>query len=68
LILIPAWLDSYANWESIMAEYLVQELAPTVLSRLRARVGDDFEEFLKLRPNFEHRWPSAEAVLGQSVP
>jgi hypothetical protein len=67
LILIPAWLDSYANWESIMAEYLVQELAPTVLSRLRARIGDDFEQFLKRHSNFEHRWPLAEAVLGQSV-
>jgi hypothetical protein len=68
LILIPAWLDSYANWKSIMAEYLLQELPPAVLSRLRARVGDDFEQFLKRHSNFEHRWPSAEAVLGQSVP
>jgi hypothetical protein len=64
-ILIPAWLKSYAIWKSTMANYLIQDLEPSTLSRLRARVGTDLESFLKRHPKFEQLWPSTGTLLGQ---
>jgi hypothetical protein len=62
-VLIPAWLKSYAIWKSTMAHYLIQELEPITLSRLRARIGADLERFLKHHPKFEQLWPSTRALL-----
>jgi hypothetical protein len=63
-ILIPAWLDSYARWKSLMDKYLMRELEPAVFSRLRAKIGLDVERFLKRHPQFEQIWPSTRALLG----
>jgi hypothetical protein len=64
-ILIPAWLDGYAHWNAVMADYLLRELDPPTVSRLRARIGDDLTQFLKRHPDFEHRWPSIRAIFPQ---
>ncbi len=63
-VLIPAWLESCAKWKSRMAGYLMRELEPATLTRLRARIGTDLEKFLKRHPKFEHHWRSTDALLG----
>jgi hypothetical protein len=40
-VLIPAWLDGYARWKSATQKYLIQELQPRDIERLRARIGAD---------------------------
>ena len=63
-VLIPAWLESFRRWKSIMEKYLLRELTPTALSRLRAQVGPDLERFLKCHPQFEQLWPSTRNLVG----
>jgi hypothetical protein len=62
-ILVPAWLESYSKLKATMAGYLLRELGPAVRSRLRARTGADFENFLKRHDSFEHRWAATSALL-----
>jgi len=64
-ILIPAWLDGYARWKSVMQKYLIQELQPRDIEQLRVRIGADLEQFLKRHPLFERAWPSAIALIGR---
>ena len=63
-VLIPAWLDSYTRWKSTMGKYLVRDLEPTVLTRLRAEIAPDLERFLKRHPQFERKWPSTRDLVG----
>jgi hypothetical protein len=63
-VLIPAWLESCARWKATMSKYLLRQLEPALLSRLRAEVGADLERFLKRHPQFEKAWPSTGALLG----
>jgi hypothetical protein len=63
-VLIPAWLKSYARWKATMDRYLLRELPPAVLSRLRAQIGPDLERFLKRHPQFEQIWPSTRDLVG----
>jgi hypothetical protein len=64
-VLIPAWLDGYARWQSIMARYLLRKLEPPDIERLRTRIGGDLELFLKRHPRFERLWPSSGLLLGR---
>lgn len=63
-VLIPEWLKSYAGWKSTMEKYLLRELEPADLAKLRAQIGADLERFLKRHPHFEKAWASTRAVLG----
>jgi hypothetical protein len=63
-VLIPAWLDSYTRWKSSMEKYLIRDLEPAVLTRLRAEIGPDLERFLKRHPQFERKWPSTRDLVG----
>ena len=64
-VLLPAWVDGYARWKSATQKYLIQELQPRDIERLRARIGTDLELFLKRHPLFERAWPSAIALVGR---
>jgi hypothetical protein len=64
-VLIPAWLDGYARWKSTMRKYLMQELQPRDIERLRTRIEADLELFLMRHPSFERAWPSAIALIGR---
>jgi hypothetical protein len=63
-VLVPAWLNSYARWKSTMGKYLVRDLEPAILTRLRAEIGADLGRFLKRHPQFEKKWPSARDLIG----
>jgi hypothetical protein len=63
-IVIPAWLESYSRWRSIMDKYLIQELESPVLARLRDAVGPDLERFIKRHPHFERAWHSSRVLMG----
>jgi hypothetical protein len=63
-VLIPAWIESYRRWKTIVGKYLLRELPPAVLFRLRAQIGPDLERFLKRHPQFEQIWPSTRALVG----
>ncbi len=65
LILIPAWLDSYAHWKSVIGRFLLRELDSAVIAQLQARIGADYESFIKRHTQFEHRWTFASAFLGR---
>jgi hypothetical protein len=64
LILIPAWLNSYARWKSTMDKLLLRELQPADLARLREKIGPDLERFLKHHPQFEKVWSSTRMIIG----
>ena len=63
-ILIPAWLESYSSWKSTIERYLIRELEPPVLSRLRVEIGSDLERFLKRHQQFEKVWSSTRDLVG----
>jgi hypothetical protein len=63
-VLIPAWLKSYARWKATTDRYLLRELPPAVLSRLRAQIGPDLECFVKRHSQFEQIWPSTRDLVG----
>lgn len=64
-ILIPAWLDNHARWTRTMEKYLLRELSPADIARLRSEVGADLQRFIKRYPQFETIWStSVRALLG----
>jgi hypothetical protein len=64
-VLIPAWLESYAAWKSGLERYLRRPSDPVLLSRLKDRIGQDFEQFVGRHPKFEQLWPTAIAAFGR---
>ena len=64
LVLIPAWLESYASWTSSLERYLLRPSNPMLISRLKDQVGRDFELFIGRHPKFERLWPNAVKAFG----
>jgi hypothetical protein len=62
-ILIPEWLENYARWKSTIDKYLIRELEPPVLARLRKEISSDLERFVKHHPQFEQMWASTRVLL-----
>jgi hypothetical protein len=63
-VLIPEWIENYAAWKRAIEPYLLRHPEPALLARLKQRVADDFQTFLKHHSEFEKEWSAAVAALG----